>query len=80
MDEISNTATGGTFGSAAGRALTCGPGGTWALGGGSLTSGASDFFASPAGGAVATAFAAAAVGTSGLGAGGTFTSGAGRGR
>ena len=71
---------GGTFDSAAGRALPCGPGGTWALGGGSLTSGANDFFASPAGGAVATTFAAAAVGTSGLGAGETFTSGAGRGR
>jgi hypothetical protein len=80
VDGISDTATGGTFGSAAGRALTCGPGGTWALGGGSLTSRTGDFFASPAGGAVATTFAAAAVGTSRLGAGGTFTSGAGRGR
>ena len=78
MDEISNTATGGTFGSAAGRALTCGPGGTWALGGGSLTSRTGDFFGSPAGDAVATTFAAAAVGTSGLGAGETLTSGAGR--
>jgi hypothetical protein len=80
VDGISDTATGGTFGSAAGRALTCGPGGTWALGGGSLTSRTGDFLASPAGGAVATAFAAAAVGTSGLAAGRTFTSGAGRGR
>ena len=39
---------GGTFASAAGRALTFGPVGTWALGGGSLTSGADGFFASPA--------------------------------
>jgi hypothetical protein len=50
--------------SAAGRALTSGPGWTWALGGGSLTSGAGGFFASPAGRAVANAFAAATVGTS----------------
>src|SRR5215213_2517265 len=53
---------GGTLASAAGCALTSGPGGTWALGGGSMTSGAGGFFASPAGRAVANAFAAAAVG------------------
>src|SRR5512133_3499899 len=68
---LTSGAGGGTFTTAAGRALPCGPSGTWALDGGSLTSGAGDFLASPAGGAVATAFAAAAVGASGLGAGGT---------
>lgn len=79
---------GSAFASAAGRDLTFGPGGIWALGGGFLTSGADGFLASPAGGAVATAFAAAAVGTPGLGAAGPFVTrpaagvwdGAGRGR
>jgi hypothetical protein len=67
----------GTFACAAGCAGTSGPDGTWALGSGSLTSRAGDFLASPAGGAVATAFPAAAVGISGVSAGWTFAFGAG---
>ena len=74
------SATGGTFASKAGRVLTSGRGGTWALGGVSLNSGAGGFLAFPADGAVATAFAAVAVGTSGGDAGEAFASGAGRAR